>query len=340
MAEFVTPKGFQDNWRPPAGSRVLQPQRPAPSGTGRADKSRLARIARRAPEAMVKITGRKRDGAHVQSHLEYISRNGKLELEENTGERVGGRSGVRELGDRWDDANQADLERRRTGSAAISMILSMPAGTDPDRLREAARAFAHHTFSESYDYVMALHTDVKHPHVHLTVRTVGHDGRRLNPRKADLDAWRQSFARELRARGIEAEATPRRARGKVQKAQRGPIRQMRDRGVTPQTVRSAYLEVAQELTGRKNIPTRPWEENIVKRQQTIRQTYLATAGALALSPDAEDRRLAEDVQKFVAGMPPVETRRHAIAREIGPELRKEFGRGPDRSSDRDPGRSR
>lgn len=28
---------------------------------------------------------------------------------------------------------------------------------------------------------MALHTDTHHPHVHLTVRTVGHDGVKLFP---------------------------------------------------------------------------------------------------------------------------------------------------------------
>lgn len=45
------------------------------------------------------------------------------------------------------------------------------------------------------------------------MRALGDHGERLNPRKADLEAWRQAFAQALRDRGVEAEATPRRARG-------------------------------------------------------------------------------------------------------------------------------
>src|SRR3546814_1171134 len=65
--------------------------------------------------------------------------------------------------------------------------------------------------------MLALHTDTDHPHVHLTVATEGADGTRFNPRKADLHHMRETFAHELRARGVAAEATPRRARGHVQK---------------------------------------------------------------------------------------------------------------------------
>jgi hypothetical protein len=45
--------------------------------------------------------------------------------------------------------------------------------------------------------------DDEHPLVHLTVLSRGYDGRRLNPRKADLATWREQFACELRLRGIE-----------------------------------------------------------------------------------------------------------------------------------------
>jgi len=68
----------------------------------------------------------------------------------------------------------------------------------------------------------------------LTVRTLGHDGRKLNPRKADLEQWRQTFAAVLRDRGVEAEATPRRARGVVRKAEIGAVLRMRERFDTGQ----------------------------------------------------------------------------------------------------------
>ncbi|WP_367947071.1 hypothetical protein [Sphingopyxis sp. BSNA05] len=75
------------------------------------------------------------------------------------------------------------------------------------------RALAHAEFSDNHDYVMALHTDTPRPHVHLTVQAEGLDRTRFNPRPVQLSRLRERFARELRARGVVAEATPRRARG-------------------------------------------------------------------------------------------------------------------------------
>src|SRR5260370_1313831 len=113
-------------------------------------------------------------------------------------------------------------KRRRDGSLSINIILSMPAGTDAVAVKDSARAFAIETFGYNHDYVFVQHLDDKHPHVHLTVQSLGHDGRRLNPRKADLQAWRERFAGELRLRGIAAEATPRRTPARIRKPTRTP----------------------------------------------------------------------------------------------------------------------
>jgi len=61
-------------------------------------------------------------------------------------------------------------------------------------------------FAGRHDYVFTLHTDTPRPHVHLAICSRGHAGERLNPKKADLELWRQTFAQALRDRGIEAEA--------------------------------------------------------------------------------------------------------------------------------------
>src|SRR3546814_3256272 len=84
--------------------------------------------------------------------------------------------------------------------------------------------------------MLALHTDTDHPHVHLTVATAGADSTRFNPRKADLHHMRETFAHELRVRGIAAEATHSSARGNVQKR-----------------VRSAALHLDARKIGRSNI---------------------------------------------------------------------------------------
>ena len=62
------------------------------------------------------------------------------------------------------------------------------------------------------------------------VRAEGKDGRRLNPRKAVLRRWRESFAERLRERGVEAEASPQIARGGHRRTERLWQRKARDRG--------------------------------------------------------------------------------------------------------------
>ena len=89
----------------------------------------------------------------------------------------------------------------------------MPGSVNAEAVKDAVRALAVQEFGGRHDYAMALHTDTRHPHVHLTLRTVGEDGGKLNLRKADLQRLRDSFAEKLRHRGIEAESTPRHARG-------------------------------------------------------------------------------------------------------------------------------
>ena len=62
---------------------------------------------------------------------------------------------------------------------------------------------------------MVLHDHQANPHVHISVRAESRHGKRLNPRKADLQRWRETFAEKLRGWGIDAEATRQRTRGQV-----------------------------------------------------------------------------------------------------------------------------
>lgn len=164
------------------------PDLTAPGRLTPAMRAKLERIVRRAPEVMVKITGRTKSVAHVKSHLAYITRNGELDGETEQGVTLAGRPGLKDLQQRWEDDAGLDDKRRRGGPLSINIILSMPAGTDAVAVKESARAFAIETFGDNHDYVFVQHLDDKHPHVHLTVRSLGHDGKRLNPRKADLQA--------------------------------------------------------------------------------------------------------------------------------------------------------
>ena len=291
------------------------PDRAAPRRLTPAMRAKLERIVGRAPEVMVKITGRTKGVGHLKSHLEYITRNGELAAETEEGALMTGRAGLKDLQQRWSDDAALDSRRRRDGTLSLNIILSMPAGTDATAVKDAARAFAIETFESNHDYVFVRHLDDKHPHVHLTVRSLGHDGKRLNPRKADLQIWRERFAGELRLRGIAAEATPRRTRGRVRKADRGAVLALRKRKVTPDVDRLAREEVLREARGGKTTD-RPWEDRIRSRQEAIRDRYLEHASELERTGAGRDYALALQIRQFVRDMPRIETRRDMLKREL------------------------
>jgi hypothetical protein len=321
VTDFQTIPGFEDVWRPPIRPRHIQTVPIlSPRGTRPDVRSRLARIVSRAPEVMVKVTGRTRDGGHLRDHLDYISRNGELEMEDRDGGVIAGRSAVKELAQDWSAIAASDPRRRANTPVSLSLVLSMPALVDALTVRDAARAFARETFAERFDYAFALHTDTRHPHVHIAVRALGDDGERLRPKKADLEVWRQVFAQALRDRGVEAEATPRRARGITRKAERTPLRKMRERhqagrGEPAKVQRAAYGEAAKAAFG-GSAARLAWEERLLKRQARVRGLYLAQAQLLIRSPDAADRALGAEVAAFVRSMPQPDTRRLALAREL------------------------
>lgn len=323
MSDFQTVRGFEDAWRPPVRQRYLITPallRPGPARAGQGVRARLARIANRAPEVMVKVTGRTRDPGGLRAHLDYISRNGALEMEDRDGAVIGGRGAVKELAEDWSEAALADPRRRATTPFSLSVMLSMPAGTNPVKVREAARAFAREVFADRFDYAFALHTDADHPHVHIAVRALGDHGERLNPKKADLETWRQVFAEKLRERGVEAEATPRRARGVTRKAERGPLRRIRERqeaghGEPARVRRAAYREAAKAaFQGETARPV--WEARMVDRQAQVRGLYLAQAQVLQQSAEPADQALGAKVEAFVRSMPQPDSQRLELAREL------------------------
>lgn len=194
--------------RAPRATRVGWP------GTAKAMRGQIARTVKRTPEVMAKITNQaaSRSGmAGIRAHLEYISRNGDVELEDHHGETISGRHEVSDLAQAWRFGGRG-IPEESTRRESFHVMLSMPPGTNRAAVRSAARAFAHEEFGKRHEYVFAAHDDEAHPHVHIVVLARGRDGRRLNPRKAGLQRWRERFAHELRERGVEANATPRRTR--------------------------------------------------------------------------------------------------------------------------------
>lgn len=224
-----------------------------------------------AKEVMVKITGGGRDADGVQAHFEYLDRHGKLEMEDNHGEKHQGKAAGTVLVNDWglgygnlpgsphsrDKVSKAS-EVRRTPRQAFNIILSMPPGTPPEAVLNAAKKFARETFANQHRYVMTLHTHDRdwnrlhnpgfinkndhgrHPHVHLVVKAEHeYGGPRLNPRKADLRQWREDFATYLNEQGVWATATRRVDRGLAKTHKRAPIHRAAQRHQQGARVNSA-----------------------------------------------------------------------------------------------------
>jgi type IV secretory pathway VirD2 relaxase len=253
-------------------------------------RSKAKRVAKRGPEVMVKITGFGKGAAHIKAHLNYVTRNAKLELETDRGDSLRDKEAVRDLFGQWTE-DIANSPRHKNQRDTMHMVLSMPEGTPEVAVRNAARAYAKRLFSANHEYIFVLHTDEPHPHVHLTVKMLGFDGKRLNPRKADLQAWREAFAREMRDQGIDAEATPRASRGVVRKAENSIVRHI-ERGDerrpprVPRVKTARMKEVVAELSAEANGRSpaeKPWETRIRQRQQLVRNAWLAAAVALEMT---------------------------------------------------------
>lgn len=294
------------------------------AGARVAARDKLARVTKKTPEVMVKVTGRQKGGAHTAAHLEYIARHGKLEVETNDGQTIKHVANLRELAGEWAD-DELGTTKRREPLTSVSMVLSMPPGTDPETLKQAVRAFARVEL-EPFQYAMALHTDEAHPHVHLTIAARGEDGVRFDPRKNDLALWRESFARELRARGIQAEATPRRARGIVQKPEQIAVRKILERsgagGELPQVMHDSKATARSMATENPARP-RPWEVQAFVKQAAIRESYTKAATLLDSSDSQADRELARQTRAFVAAMPSPVSRDREQARLIAQATRNQ-----------------
>lgn len=190
----------------------------------------------------------------MNAHFNYISREGELEIETDDGERLMGKEAGRRLINDWDldldaDRQRADLfatNRRTPPKLVHRMIFSMPAGTPPVKVLDAVRDVAHEEFGRKHRYAMVLHTDEPHPLVHVVGKAVSEEGVRLNIRKATLRHWRQEFARQLRPRDIEANATVRSVRGQSRAPKLDSIFRAVQRGQSSH-VAARVRDVAQEL---------------------------------------------------------------------------------------------
>jgi len=289
-------------------------------------RRKASRVLGRKPEVMVKITGFSKSAGGVKSNLEYITRNGKVEFEDSKGGTYLGKESVKEFFNEW---NSFEREGRKQNQRdTMKLVLSMPEGTDANNLKQAAREFLKKEFGANHEYVFALHTDDKHPHVHIAVKSLGFDQTRINPRKADIQHWRESFAEKLRENGIEAEATPKVVRGVVKKSESQIIRHIEaeeaKRKPRKSTVKeSQKSEVLAEVKSGRDDPPKPWEKAIRKNQREAQAAWLDVADELDKQNSPEDKILASRMRRYVENFPKPETATDKLKKEIKLDLRRD-----------------
>lgn len=265
--------------------------------------SALERTARRAPEVVVRITGRQHGGGHVLANFTYISRLGhgadkELALYTSDGEVLRDGRDMQILAQDWHEWEMGD-DARRKGATSLSMILSMPTGTDPEGVKDAGLAFAREEFANR-SWVASLHVDRDHPHVHLTVARRDHDGRRFHPNRDDLFRYRQRFAQKLRDRGIEANATPAKARGLDPKHEPIAARKVREKGGIPRIDKSRADRVERY---RERVIADPVEAVLAHRHATVRDAYERSISELSGSPSLVDQAVAKSLERFITSLP-------------------------------------
>ncbi|RYE42902.1 MAG: relaxase [Hyphomicrobiales bacterium] len=313
--------------------------RRGPSGTLRLTSEQIEQVKRtvsRVPEVMVKVSGGARDSGGAKAHLKYIGRHGKLEIETDDGRSVQGRDIADVLVNDW----QLDLcrsqykpkpvegEKDTRAKLVHNIVLSMPAGTPPDKVLAAARIFARENFALQYRYAMVLHTDQAHPHVHLVVKCEHETapGKRLYIRKDTLRQWREQFAALLREQGVPANATPRQIRGQVKSARKDPIhhrlRAVRAFQDLPDSQRAArrppsgssFMRRKVEAVGKAlqtgRLPPEPGRTGLAATRAQVEADWAVTAETLRRQGHGA---LARQVAQFTGSMPPVRTELERIA---------------------------
>lgn len=298
---------------------------------GLTPKLKAQLIVKKAPEVMVKISGNSKGMSKLKNHVDYISRNGDVELEGQDGLTYSGKGAAKGVLDDWQDSQQIpDMEQDGKRREAIHVILSMPENTDRDSVKKAARAFAQQTF-EGHEWFMAEHRDEAHPHVHFVVKMADEYGSRLNPKKSDLQMWRETFAQKLNQYGIEANATPRQVRGRARRpktqAQYHAIKNKRP--LRNDLKRRKEVAEAAKMGG--DIPDHP---SLKKSRRTRLEVQENANGFIKELRDSGDFQLADKLKQHFQNLPVIQSEQQAALKDLKQSLAEIQKSNPKNKTDR------
>lgn len=313
------------SWEPNPYPKVKGKKSRLPSGSYRPQRtpdsarSKLIRTIERVPEVLVKITSKSKDMRTIRRRVDYISQQGTVPVYDEQGNMFIGQNVVEDSLYTWSNGITEIPEVNGSRPESIQITFSMPKLTDREGVSNAVRDFLAVEF-EGYQYLYSAHEDKGHPHVHAVVKATSLTGKRLNPRKKDLQRWREGFAEKLRDHGIEANATQRKYRGVSKRSERTPVYQVARRHeqdpakypistIIAKRVAEAFAEIEGDLQ------TSQYKAASLKSRKQVVKRFGDVAKAL-LTGNSDDKRLAYDVTRYVQSLPPVRTRQDQLVNDL------------------------
>lgn len=291
------------------------------SSSGFTKKNALA-VANRTPEAFCKLTGVTRSVNHASNHIDYISRNGKVELEDEQGNLFSGSRLGYEITEQWKNISKfkqfQDPDPMKNKSRyTTTLVFSMVAGTDEEKLKDSVRQLMKEEFGGKHKYVMGLHTDTNSPHVHVCILNKGlNKNKKLHLSRAKTKQLRAKFAEKLVEHGIKAVATPRQMRGVIDKSDNKNLKKIKERlakkGETLEKDKKLAKTVILEVKGLTPKKEQRGEKKMLQEQKEIRDWY---ADIIANSKDLTiDER--KKILEYAKTLPSPETRRMKLENSL------------------------
>ena len=213
-------------------------------------------VNKKLPQVVVKISGSSKGANKAQAHADYIGRNGKVEIEDQDGNKYKGKNEQKELLGAWSAMGMHDKHETGARREAFHFVFSMPNGTNPEAMKEAVKNLVKEEF-DGHKFFMAQHLDTDSPHCHVLLNATNDKGERLNPRKQDLHNYRVAFVAKLKEQGIEATATRRihqfkykdnKHQGVIHKDERMGIKQNNKKPTVSQlkTIQATHKDIAKQ----------------------------------------------------------------------------------------------
>ena len=281
-------------------------------GGGMSSRAKAEKFAAGRPEVVMKFDKTSVKSAHhLQESGRYISRNGKLECEDDEGQVLAGTEAIDDRMRSWvedDELYQQTGAGRPSDKLARRFIVSTPPGTDPEALKKAVRDFTEAEFkSRGFEFIWTIHTDKAHPHAHVLIKNRAADGKRLHYSNQELRAMRERFCVIAQNYGIDLNATSRAVRGRTKRAK--PIERVYQEQRGSQHIYEKYRieEFVKALKEGRDLD----EPELMKKVRMTRTEILKNAAEyveeLRRTGKPEDLTLAASIEKKIREMPPVES---------------------------------